>query len=101
MTPVDRRIDLHGLTQTVAHGRLLRFLEDAHANGARIVLVITGKGNDTPRDIGEPSRGVLRRAVPEWLKSAAFKPFVAGVSEAGRRHGGAGAFYVRVRRRRG
>ncbi|MCP4382536.1 MAG: DNA mismatch repair protein MutS [Hyphomicrobiales bacterium] len=94
-TEVDGRIDLHGLTQDVAHRRLLHFVEDAQARGARIVLVITGKGNN-----GAPERGVLRRAVPQWVRSAAFKPYVAGISEAGRRHGGAGAIYIRIRRRR-
>lgn len=98
---VDSRIDLHGLTQAAAHDRLLRFVEDAQARGDRIVLVITGKGNGGASASGTPVRGVLRQAVPHWIGSAAFKPFVAGISEAGRRHGGAGAIYIRIRRRRG
>src|SRR4051812_45569224 len=51
---IDARLDLHGLTQAQAHAALLRFLRDASARGARLVLVITGKGS---RD-GE--RGVLK-----------------------------------------
>src|SRR5581483_9507006 len=42
--PVDARIDLHGKTQSQAHTSLLRFLHRAQADGARTVLVITGKG---------------------------------------------------------
>lgn len=98
---VDSRIDLHGLTQSAAHQRLRRYLEEAQAGGARLVLVITGKGALGERaDFGSPERGVLRRAVPDWLQSAAFRHLVAGYDEAGRRHGGTGAIYVRIRRRR-
>lgn len=99
---IDARLDLHGLTRALAHQRLRRFLEDAQADGARLVLVITGKG--TPGGSGDhaaPERGVLRRAVPEWLASAELRHLVTGFDEAGRRHGGGGAIYVRVRRRRG
>ena len=101
ITAVDARIDLHGLTQGLAHRRLLRFLEEAQTHGARVVLVITGKGKPgEPAEYGFPERGVLRRAVPEWLRSPDFQPIVSGFAGAGRRHGGAGAVYVRLRRRR-
>ncbi|HZP20805.1 MAG TPA: Smr/MutS family protein [Bauldia sp.] len=94
---VEGRLDLHGLTQGPAHQRLLAFLTEAQARGTRLVLVITGKGDPEARTDGE--RGVLRRAVPAWLSSVAFRSLVAGFGEAGRRHGGAGALYVRVKRR--
>lgn len=94
---VDATLDLHGMTQAVAHGRLRRFLEDAQAHGVKLVLVITGKGKPG-LEVGE--RGVLKRAVPAWLESSAFRPLVAGYDDAGRRHGGGGALYVRLRRKR-
>lgn len=93
---IDARIDLHGLTQEAAHRRLLRFLDAARGEGARIVLVITGKGAPDAVDGG---RGVLRRAVPEWLRSPPFRLLVSGYESAGRRHGGEGALYVRLRRK--
>jgi DNA-nicking Smr family endonuclease len=99
---VDGRIDLHGLRQEAAHHRLRHFLIAGQEAGHRLVLVITGKGSTgSPTDFGREERGVLRRAVPAWLGSAEFRPFVAGYDEAGPRHGGAGALYVRIRRRRG
>ena len=94
---IDARIDLHGMTQDAAHGRLLRFLEAARADGGKIVLVITGKGAPDALDGG---RGVLRRAVPQWLRSPPFGALVSGFENAGRRHGGEGALYVRLRRKR-
>ena len=42
---VDARLDLHGRTQSQAHSALLRFLQKRQADGAKVVLVITGKGN--------------------------------------------------------
>ena len=97
---IDARVDLHGMTQDAAHHRLLRFLEAARADGGKIVLVITGKGAPANHGPGESGRGVLRRVVPEWLRSAAFGSLVSGYENAGRRHGGEGALYVRLRRKR-
>jgi DNA-nicking Smr family endonuclease len=97
---IDARIDLHGMTQQAAHGRLVRFLREAQAGGARLVLVITGKGRPgAEADYGD-DRGVLRRAVPGWLSAAEMRPFVVGFGEAAVPHGGAGALYVRIRRAR-
>jgi DNA-nicking Smr family endonuclease len=91
---IDARLDLHGLTQAQAHGALLRFLHNAQARDARLVLVITGKGRGA-----EP--GVLRRQVPQWLGLPEFRALVIGFEDAGARHGGEGALYVRLRRARG
>ena len=99
--PVEGRLDLHGLTQREAHAKLKRFLVEAQRRRARVVLVITGKGRPEAPSIFEDARGVLRRAVPQWLAAPEFRPFVAGFDEAHRSHGGAGALYVRVRRPRG
>jgi len=92
--PIDGRLDLHGLTQSEAHSALLRFLRTASARGARLVLVITGKG------VGSGERGVLRRQVPQWLNMPEFRALVVGFEDAHIAHGGEGALYVRVRRSR-
>jgi DNA-nicking Smr family endonuclease len=91
--PIDATVDLHDLTQEEAHGRLLSFLHRASAGGMRHVLVITGKGTTS-------GSGVLRRAVPVWLRTAAFADLVSGFEQAARHHGGSGAIYVRLSRRR-
>lgn len=91
--PLDDRIDLHGLTEAVAHGTLLFFLRRAQSEGYRHVLVITGRG----ASFG--STGILKRAMPHWFSTGDFRHLVAGFEPAERGHGGEGAFYVRVRRR--
>lgn len=91
--PIEGRVDLHGMTQHQAHALLLSFLVRAHAGGVRYVLVITGKGSSSG---GE---GVLRRAVPGWLATPAFRALVSSHDHAARNHGGAGALYLRLRRK--
>lgn len=88
-------LDLHGLTQGDAHGRLSAFLRRAQAGGFGLVLVITGQGRSG--GLGD-ERGVLRRAVPHWLSLPELRPIVLGFEEAGPRQGGAGALVVRLRR---
>ncbi|HLI67453.1 MAG TPA: Smr/MutS family protein [Caulobacteraceae bacterium] len=89
---VAASLDLHGMTQDAARAALFRFLGRAQADGARAVVVITGRGL-----MGD---GILRRRAPEWLAEPALADIVAGVAEAHRRHGGAGALYVALKRRR-
>lgn len=95
---IDARIDLHGLTQTEAHAALLRFLRHAQADGARIVLVVTGKGSSGRDAAG--GRGVLKRQVPRWLALPEFRFMIVGFEDAAAGHGGQGALYVRLRRAR-
>ncbi|HMN50437.1 MAG TPA: Smr/MutS family protein [Xanthobacteraceae bacterium] len=96
---IDARLDLHGHTQAEAKTRLHRFLETAQARGHALVLVITGKGK-RDSDGWSSEGGVLKRQVPLWLSLPEFRPLVVGFEQSAQQHGGAGALYVRVRRRR-
>lgn len=99
---IDARIDLHGLYQAEAHAALVGFLLRARAAGHARVLVVTGKGGESfgGQDRGGfAERGVLRRSVPHWLRGPELRGLVIGFEEAARHHGGAGALYVRLRRR--
>lgn len=97
---VDARIDLHGARQLEAHRLLKSFLAGAQERGHRYVLVITGKGSRGGGDGGAPGRGILNREVPRWLSEPEFRQFVVSFAPAHKRHGGEGALYVRVRRRK-
>lgn len=96
-TEIGGRLDLHGYKLAEAKGRLLHFLEQAQSREKSLVLVITGKGT-----VAAPGgeRGVMKREVPLWLAQPAFRALVIGFEEASPSHGGAGALYVRVRRKR-
>lgn len=90
---IDGRLDLHGMTQDSAHGALTAFVNRAFDSGKRCVLVITGKGT-------REGSGVLRANVPRWLNQAPLRDRILGFSYARPQHGGEGALYVLIRRRR-
>lgn len=99
--PVDGRIDLHGMTLAEAHPALIGFVFEAHNAGKRLLLVITGKGKQRRDDWVMPERlGVLKHQVPQWLAMPPLSPLVLQVTQATQKHGGGGAYYVYLRRRR-
>ena len=102
---IEGRLDLHGLHQVPAHTALHAFITESYARDRRCVLVITGKGEAKGQAVAgaimpERERGVLRRNVPRWLNDVGLRDKVLSVSEAQPRHGGAGALYVLLRKRR-
>lgn len=99
----EARIDLHGMTLAQAHPALTGFVMHAHARGLRLILVITGKGRTRPDDDQGPMprrAGALKHEVPQWLRSGPLRPLVLEVREAHHSHGGTGAYYVYLKRRR-
>ena len=65
-----------------------------------MVLVITGKGGHDRGGIMRDGRGVLRASLPGWLKASPLRNSIVGIYQAHRRHGGEGAVYVYLKRRR-
>ena len=86
-------IDLHGKTKTNAYNHLEKQLAIYKLRGLTTVLVITGKGSAH----GRKKTGALKRKVPLWLGTSAFKSIVRGVSSARQSDGGEGAIYVHLR----
>ena len=91
----DRSLDLHGHKLATAWALLDRRLGEAVADGARVLLLITGK---PPSD--KSGRGAIRAAVGDWLAASPYAGDIAAVRNASPRHGGAGALYIVLRRRR-
>jgi DNA-nicking Smr family endonuclease len=91
---IEARLDLHGMTQAEAHRELIGFVVASHEVGQRCVLIITGRG------LGPDGPGVLKNAVPRWLEEAGLRRRILAVAGAQPRHGGAGALYLLLRRRR-
>jgi DNA-nicking Smr family endonuclease len=94
LRPIEARLDLHGMTQTEAHRTLTEFVQASTAAGRRCLLVITGRG------LGREQPGILRDTVPRWLDAEGLRQQILAVATAQPHHGGAGAFYVLLRRRR-
>ncbi|MGD9968458.1 MAG: Smr/MutS family protein [Hyphomonadaceae bacterium] len=87
---IGAKLDLHGHTQASGRAALGRFLRAARRRGERTVIVITG--------VGRAGEGVLKRMLPDWLAEPDLAEFVSGFAPAHRSHGGAGAFYVFLKR---
>lgn len=94
----ERTIDLHGHTLASAHATLDHALARAVADGVRLLLVVTGR---PPRkgDV-EPRRGLIRAQIGDWLVISPHAGRIAAVRGAHPRHGGAGALYIILRRKR-
>lgn len=99
--PIEARLDLHGLTLANAERALSRLIRDSIAQQKRCLLVITGKGLSRDGETGlHQGRGVLRAWLPEYLRRGPWREQILGVAPARQELGGAGAFYVLLRRQR-
>ena len=100
----DGRIDLHGMTAERAHRALDRTIAAALTRGERLILVVTGKGgkgrNADDAAFMRADQGVLRQQAPNWLRNGPHAAHIVGIYQAHLRHGGAGAFYVYLKKRR-
>ena len=93
----DRTIDLHGHTLATAHVALEQALAHAVADGVRVLLVVTGK----PPKPETRGRGLIRASIGDWLGGSVSRDRIAAVRHAHPRHGGTGALYLILRRKRG
>ena len=98
---IEGTIDLHGLTADQAKIKLIAFIDRSYTLGKRLIIVITGKGKHKGYDeFQRPINGVLRQSLPNWLSGPSVSDKVLQVTQAQPKHGGTGAFYVYLRRKR-
>lgn len=90
---VRSHVDLHGMALDDAKQTVDEFLTDCQRRGERCVLVITGKGRNSPGQIG-----VLRQGIPEWLARGPSARRVLAFVTARQCDGGEGALYVLLRK---
>jgi DNA-nicking Smr family endonuclease len=89
---IEAKLDLHGKTQDAAFEALRLFIQSNYNNNRRNLLIITGKG---------PSNdGVLKNQVPRWLNTAGIREHTLMFSYAQPKHGGDGALYVLLKKKR-
>ncbi|MGH6615971.1 Smr/MutS family protein [Sphingomonas sp.] len=93
----DRTIDLHGHNLSTAYATLDVALDRAIRDGARVILLVTGK---PPRPESERphARGAIRAAIGDWLAGSRHAASIAAVRGAHPRHGGTGALYIILRK---
>ncbi|MCJ2188724.1 Smr/MutS family protein [Novosphingobium beihaiensis] len=96
----DFSLDLHGSNLDQAYSRLMHGLTQARAMGARVVLVVTGKPRSGESMDRSERRGAIRAKISDWLAASEHASDIVAIRGAHRRHGGQGALYLVLRRRR-
>lgn len=97
----SRILDLHGLRYEEARSKVIVFINTVFQQNQRLVLIITGKGKKPGTTLSfyeEERNGVLKQALPSWLKSNQVKAFILNITPAHVSHGGDGAVYVYLRK---
>jgi DNA-nicking Smr family endonuclease len=92
---VRSHVDLHGMPLDDARRAVDEFLANRQRRGERCVLVITGKGKNSPGQ-----QGVLREGIPHWLARGPSSRRILAFVTARSCDGGEGALYVLLRRDR-
>lgn len=96
----DFSLDLHGSSLDQAYVRLMHGLTQAKSMGARVVLVVTGKSRPVDSMDRGSARGAIRAKIIDWLAASEHAYDIVAVRGAHRRHGGQGALYVVLKKRR-
>lgn len=96
----EMSVDLHGHSLDAAHRRLNQTLAAAVARGVRVLLIITGNPRPSSVDPGHKGRGAIRAEIGDWLALSGHAEAIASVRAAHPRHGGRGALYVILRRKK-
>ena len=89
----EAHLDLHGLTAVQAFETLRDFIRDSWFKGLRAVLLVPGRGKNSP-----DGQGVLRRKLQSWLTQDPFKRVVLAFCTARPVDGGPGSVYVLLRK---
>lgn len=89
----EAHIDLHGYNSAQAQDNLMIFVKNAYYRNMRTLLIITGRGKNSPNGMG-----VLRADLQEWLTKEPFKRVVLAFCTAQASDGGPGAVYVLLRK---
>ena len=92
--PVQDHIDLHGMTRLEAEREVKAFILGSYRRGLRCVLIVHGRGLNSPESLP-----VLKEGLPRWLRSGPVKKIVLAFATARPYDGGTGAVYVLLKRR--
>lgn len=90
---IEATLDLHGFTVDDAKITLLEFIRDSYLQNKRCLLLIPGRGINSPLGFG-----ILKREIQGWLTREPLKRIVLAFCSALPCHGGAGAIYVLLRK---
>jgi DNA-nicking Smr family endonuclease len=86
------RLDLHGCTLAQAQELLSGFIHNAHLQGKKYLLVVTGKGKE--------NKGAIRSSIASWLNTPTLREYILAAGFSHIKHGGQGAVYIVLKKKR-
>jgi DNA-nicking Smr family endonuclease len=89
----EAHLDLHGLNARQAFGALVGFVRRSWHSGMRTVLLIPGRGKNSPDGVA-----ILRERIQSWLTQDPLKHVVLAFCTARPVDGGPGSLYVLLRK---
>ena len=98
-----RHIDLHGFTLEQANITITKFIEDCYQNSVSKIIVVTGKGlhSNVEKDpYVSKDLSILKYSVPEFIENnSELMKKIIEIKDAKIEDGGAGAFYILLRKK--
>jgi len=92
---VESHLDLHGYNALQARDAAYDYLRVQYQLGRRCVLLIPGRGRNSPG-----GQALIREELPLWMTRDPLRRVILAFCTALPQHGGAGAVYVLLRKRK-
>ena len=98
-----KHIDLHGFTLEQANRTVEKFIKDSYQNGVSKIIVVTGKGlhsNVEKNPYVSKDLSILKYSVPKYIENnLELMKKIIEIKDAEIEDGGAGAFYIFLRKK--
>lgn len=91
----EAHLDLHGMNSEQAYDSLLFFVRESYLQGKRCVLIVTGRGRNSPGGMS-----IIKQEALGWLTREPLRRIVLAFCTALPRDGGGGAMYVLLRKQK-
>ncbi len=102
---IDRKLDLHGYSLVEAYEKFKNEVEKNYNKNKRCLLVITGKGVHKKIENKEDASpklfyGKIKNSIINWINEDGLKKYILTYQNAGIEHGGDGAVFIYLRKKK-
>ena len=102
---IDRRVDLHGYGLVEAQEKFKSEVKKNYNKNNRCLLIITGKGVHKKAENEEETNpklfyGKIKNSIINWINDDDLKKYILTYQDAGFEHGGDGALFVYLRKKK-
>ncbi len=102
---IDKKIDFHGKSLLESEEKFYNTILECYNGGKRCLLFVTGKGlfklkKNEESDKPKLYHSIIRSSFAEWAGSKKYSRYILSFEQASIEHGGDGAFYVYLRKKK-